>query len=103
MFVPLGFGEVGVKERVKKVMGYKKTKISIAIFLILICGITVICFGTRHNGSVDTNNSARQEETVDNKSTEKEKIVGQKPMINLDDYPGADGTHLYYADENKII
>ena len=27
MFVPLGFGEVGVKERVKKVMTYKKTKI----------------------------------------------------------------------------
>ena len=103
MFVPLGFGEVGVKERVKKVMGYKKTKISIAIFLILICGITVIGFGTRHNGSVDTNNSARQEETVDNKSTEQEKIAGQKPTINLDDYPGADGTHLYYADENKII
>ena len=103
MFVPLGFGEVGVKERVKKVMGYKKTKISIAIFLILICGITVIGFGTRHTGSVDTNNSAKREETVDNKSTEKEKIVGQKPTINLDDYPGADGTHLYYADENKII
>lgn len=103
MFVPLGFGEVGVKERVKTVMGYKKTKISIAIFLILICGITVIGFGTRHNGSVDTNNSARQEETVDNKSTEQEKIAGQKPTINLDDYPGADGTHLYYADENKII
>lgn len=103
MFVPLGFGEVGVKERVKKVMGYKKTKISIAIFLILICGITVICFGTRHNGSDDTNNSAKREETVDNKSTEQEEIVGQKPTINLDDYPGADGTHLYYADENKII
>lgn len=103
MFVPLGFGEVDVKERVKKVMGYKKTKISIAIFLILICGITVIGFGTRHTGSVDTNNSAKREETVDNKSTEKEKIVGQKPTINLDDYPGVDGTHLYYADENKII
>lgn len=103
MFVPLGFGEVDVKERVKKVMGYKKTKISIAIFLILICSITVICFGTRHNGLGDTNNSSKQEETVDNKSTEQEEIVGQKPTINLDDYPGADGTHLYYADENKII
>lgn len=103
MFVPLGFGEVGVKERVKKVMGYKKTKISIAILLILICSITVICFGTRHNGLGDTNNSSKQEETVDNKSTEQEEIVGQKPTINLDDYPGADGTHLYYADENKII
>lgn len=103
MFVPLGFGEVGVKERVKTVMGYKKMKISIAILLILICGITVICFGTRHNDSVDINNSAKREEKVDNKSTEQEKIVGQKPTINLDDYPGADGTHLYYADENKII
>lgn len=103
MFVPLGFGEVGVKERVKKVMGYKKTKISIAILLILICSITVICFGTRHNGLGDTNNSDKRKETVDNKSTEQEEIVGQKPTINLDDYPGADGTHLYYADENKII
>lgn len=103
MFVPLGFGEVGVKERVKKVMGYKKTKISIAILLILICSITVICFGTRHNGLGDTNNSDKRKETVDNKSTEQEEIAGQKPTINLDDYPGADGTHLYYADENKII
>ena len=103
MFVPLGFGEVGVKERVKKVMGYKKTKISIAILLILICSIMVICFGTRHNGLGDTNNSDKRKETVDNKSTEQEKIVGQKPTINLDDYPGADGSHLYYADENKVI
>ena len=103
MFVPLRFGEVGVKERVKKVMGYKKTKISIAILLILICSITVICFGTRHNGLGDTNNSDKRKETVDNKSTEQEKIAGQKPTINLDDYPGAAGTHLYYADENKII
>lgn len=29
--------------------------------------------------------------------------MGQKPTINLADYPGADGTKLYYADEGKII
>ncbi len=103
MFVPLGFGEVGVKERVKKVMTYKKTKIGLAVLLIIICGVIVICFGTRNNNSIAAEGIDKQEKATDKESTKQKKIVGQKPEINLADYPGADGTQLYYADESRII
>lgn len=103
MFVPLGFGEVGVKERVKKVMTYKKTKIGLAVILIIICGIIVICFGTRNNNSIAAEGTEKQEKATDKESTKQKEIVGQKPEINLADYPGADGTQLYYADESRII
>ena len=103
MFVPLGFGEVGVKERVKKVMTYKKTKIGLAVILIIICGIIVICFGTRNNNSIAAEGTEKQEKATDKESTKQKEIVGQKPEINLADYPGTDGTQLYYADESRII
>ena len=103
MYVPLGFGEVGVKERVKKVMTYKKTKIGLAVILIIICGVIVICFGTRNNNSIAAEGTDKQEKATDKESTKQKEIVGQKPEINLADYPGADGTQLYYADESRII
>lgn len=103
IFIPLGFGEIEVKERVKKVMTYKKAKICLVVLLIIICGIIVVCFGTRNDNSTAAENTEQQKKTSDIESTKSNEIVGQKPTINLADYPGADGTKLYYADEGKII
>ena len=105
IFAPLGFGEIGVKERIKKIMVYKKTKLSVVILAIVICGIIVICFGTRKKVSDASKNSAGQEKTVakEKDSTKQDEIIGQKPVVDVNTSPGADGTQLYYGDENKII
>ena len=43
---PLAFGEVGVKERVKSVLNYKKSVFWITILAIIVCIIVAICFLT---------------------------------------------------------
>lgn len=46
MACPLAFGEVGVKERVKTVLNYKKPTFWITIAAIVVCAIVAICFLT---------------------------------------------------------
>ncbi len=46
MVCPLAFGEVGVKERVKSVLNYKKPALGIMIAAVVICVILAICFMT---------------------------------------------------------
>lgn len=46
MACPLAFGEVGVKERVKTVLNYKKPTFWITIAVIVVCAIVAICFLT---------------------------------------------------------
>ncbi len=48
---PLAFGEVGVKERVKSVMNYKKPAFWIIITAVVICIIVAICFLTNPTDS----------------------------------------------------
>ena len=43
---PLAFGEVGVKERVKSVLNYKKPAFCIVIVAVLVCIVVAVCFGT---------------------------------------------------------
>ena len=43
---PLAFGEVGVKERIKRVMNYKKPAFWIIIAAVVACSVAVICFVT---------------------------------------------------------
>ena len=43
---PLAFGEVGVKERVKSIMKYKKPAFWIIIVAIVICAVVAVCFLT---------------------------------------------------------
>ena len=43
---PLAFGEVGVKERVKSVMDYKKPAFWIVVLAIIVCVIVAVCFLT---------------------------------------------------------
>ena len=43
---PLAFGEVGVKERMKSVMNYKKPAVWIIILSVIACVIVAVCFLT---------------------------------------------------------
>lgn len=46
MACPLAFGEVGVKERVKSVLNYKKPAFWIIIIALVVCAVTGVCFLT---------------------------------------------------------
>ncbi len=43
---PLAFGEVGVKERIKRVLHYKKPALWILIAALVVCTVTAVCFLT---------------------------------------------------------
>ena len=47
---PLAFGEVGVKERVKSVMNYKKPAFWVTILAVIACVIVAVCFLTNPMG-----------------------------------------------------
>ena len=44
MFSPLAFGEIEIKERITRVIKYKKASFKIILITILICMMSVICF-----------------------------------------------------------
>lgn len=47
---PLAFGEIGVKERVKSVMNYKKPAFWIVLASIIVCAVIAVCFLTNPIG-----------------------------------------------------
>ena len=51
---PLAFGEVGVKERVKSVMNYKKPTFWVIILAVITCAIVAVCFLTNPAGTALT-------------------------------------------------
>ncbi len=52
---PLFFGEIGVKERVKTVLNYKKPGFWIVIVSVIICGIVAVCFLTNPESKGEQN------------------------------------------------
>lgn len=54
---PLAFGEVGVKDRVKSVLNYKKPAFWIIIAAVVACVVVAVCFLTNPPSSDDENNS----------------------------------------------
>ena len=51
---PLAFGETGVKERIKRVMNYKKPAFWIIISAVVACTVAVVCFFTNPSNSSGT-------------------------------------------------
>ena len=47
---PLAFGEVGIKERVKSVMNYKKPAFWIVLASVIVCAVIAVCFLTNPIG-----------------------------------------------------
>ena len=65
---PLAFGEVGVKERVKHVLNYKKPAFGVIAAAVAACAMVTVCFATDPNGTVHSMRAASQEnlpETAD--------------------------------------
>lgn len=62
---PLAFGEVGVKERVKSVMNYKKPTLWIIIVAVVICAVVAVCFLTNPKTSSEKNLNRAAGEILD--------------------------------------
>jgi len=85
---PLAFGEVGVKQRVKNILNYKKPTIWFVIITILVLIVLALCFLTNpveklplNNSKVDTNisnNGMQVEPTKVPKSNSNEQLFSTK-------------------------
>jgi hypothetical protein len=93
---PVAFGEIGVKERIKRILGYKKPSAWIVGIAVIVCILIAVCFMTNQkaNNSLDsepstvTENSADTEKITDiensadtENSTEIENVSGD-PDLN---------------------
>lgn len=61
---PIAFGEVGVKERVKNILNYKKPALWIFIAAVLACIIVPICFMTQKKGAEGVGEIAEKDNDI---------------------------------------
>lgn len=97
---PLAFGEVGVKERIKSVLHYKKPAFWIIVSAVIVCAVVAVCFltdpvkdekgyeeavGTDTEGTVDSDNSSGEAgEITDAELLQKTLAEWTKAFVNGD-------------------
>ncbi len=107
---PLAFGEVGIKERVKSVMNYKKPAFWIVLASVVVCAVAAVCFLTdpkteRSSPSVGDNVSglgpAQTEKWFD--YLEKPEITNWDGRLEIDlpEYPGV--TFRCYPEKMEAV
>lgn len=89
---PLAFGEVGVKERVKNVLNYKKPTFWIIVVALVVCAVVAVCFLTdpvnkTEKGSITAADVAGKQFVYAGKG------AGSEFVINI----YKNGTFQYYA------
>lgn len=126
---PLAFGEIGVRERIRSVMNYKKPSFWIIAAAIAAVVISSALFMTSPKAGSDgkngqngntTDNAAdgagrdmvsgqqepreqTQTEEDGHKDIQGEKVEVSVPALDMTDTTGADGSSIYYADKDKFI
>lgn len=83
-FCPLAFGEVGIKERVKTVLNYKKPKFWLVTTAVVACMITAVCFLTNPQKDSETEgmlNAQNKQENADITEINKAENEQQDPKI----------------------
>ena len=93
---PLAFGEVGVKERIKGVLNYKKPAFWSVIAAVLVCVIVAGCFMTTpENGSISqTGKESQIEESAD--------LTLDKELAHKDEFVSFLKTHLDGGDAEYV-
>ena len=92
---PLAFGEVGVKDRVKSVMNYRKPAFWIIIAAVISCAIVAVCFLTNPTDSYGIGIQAIHGATY--------KEDDRTPVIELDYFLLRDGEEHYQFQADKWI
>ena len=89
---PLAFGEVGVKDRVKKVLHYRKPQLWVILVAVVVCAVVCVCFLTNPKESTDEYNLEAYE-TVE--------VV--PATVTEETLPGADGASLDFVSGSRVI
>lgn len=79
---PVAFGEVGVKERIKQVLNYKKPSFWMILLAVITCVVVLVCFMTNPESKEDATNSENMEKTSEVIS----ESDGQKVSDNMTEY-----------------
>ena len=91
---PLAFGEVGVKERVKSVLNYKRPAFWITMIAVVVCVIVAICFLTNPKEEEDTEQVSGPEETSESVVVE-DSVIGEiPPDAEQESVPGTDSNTM---------
>ena len=107
---PLAFGEVGIKERVKSVMNYKKPAFWLVLASAVVCAVAAVCFLTdpkteRSSPSVGDNVSglgpAQTEKWFDYLENPEEMNWDGRLEIALPEYPGV--TFRWYPEKMEAV
>lgn len=97
---PLAFGEVGVKDRVKSVMNYKKPAFWGVVLAVIVCVFVAVCFltnpVTKNNGTDGT-----VTEWFDYLETPDEMVWDGRLEINLPEFPGV--TFRWYPEKMETV
>ena len=97
---PLAFGEVGVKDRVKSVMNYKKPAFWGVVLAVIVCVFVAVCFltnpVTKNNGTDGT-----VTEWFDYLETPDEMVWDGRLEINLPEFSGV--TFRWYPEKMEAV
>ena len=97
---PLAFGEVGVKDRVKSVMNYKKPAFWGVVLAVIVCVFVAVCFltnpVTKNNGT-----DGMVTEWFDYLETPDEMVWDGRLEINLPEFPGV--TFRWYPEKMEAV
>ncbi len=97
---PLACGEVGVKDRVKSVMNYKKPAFWGVVLAVIVCVFVAVCFltnpVTKNNGTDGT-----VTEWFDYLETPDEMVWDGRLEINLPEFPGV--TFRWYPEKMEAV
>lgn len=101
MACPLQFGEVGVKERVKSVLSYRKPGFWIILAAVLACGATAVCFLTNPKGDEGETASPKTEVygVIMELEGEPGRLVLEIPYTGTVEIPEAGKIYPYYDPE----
>ena len=91
---PVAFGEIGIKERIKRVLSYKKPALWVMIATVVLCVVVAVCFMTDPAGVGNANQpeteseSETESETDSDPETGTETETGTEPGTDIE--PGTD-------------
>lgn len=118
MACPIAFGEVGVKERIKNVLHYKKPAFGVTVVTAIVCIVVMICFLTnpKENDSLEGMLNAQKEELTEEigsiigeaqasryEITDWELVVNQMEGIRADCIFGANWISIRKPEEDPMI
>lgn len=109
---PVAFGEVGVKDRIKSVINYKKPAFWVILVSVVVCVIVAVCFVTDRNGtgeedvkpqSVGTSKEVLQELTETNDNTETDTGNNSKLPVVIEEKAFVNDWAAGFCDEDESL